>query len=367
MSPATVLYYVSGHGFGHARRSAEVIRALRTEAPDVNVYVRTSAPAEIFRGLVAGPVVSPAIDHTVVEADPLSIDWAATIDSAADLLRRRRSVVAREAEAVRELDPDLVLADVPFLAGDVAAALGRPCVAVSNFTWDWIFEPHRGAHPDGSSVLRGVRSAYTSISALLQLPFGHETDLFPQVVPVPLVARRGTRDPGELLEMLGIGRRDDRPRVLIEIRGGVADEVLSRAATAAPDFLFLTTQSTFEGPLPPGVCHVRLPDGFDYSDLLAISDIVLSKLGYGMIAECIAAGTRLLWPRRNAFREDQITEREAPLYLRMLEIPLDGFRTGDWREALDRAMDLPAPPKRIPLDGAAACAKFIADRLLAVR
>jgi predicted glycosyltransferase len=52
--PASLLYYVSGHGYGHARRSAEVVRALRSIAPDVNVYVRTSAPAEPFQGLRLG-------------------------------------------------------------------------------------------------------------------------------------------------------------------------------------------------------------------------------------------------------------------------------------------------------------------------
>jgi predicted glycosyltransferase len=132
--PATLLYYVSGHGYGHARRSAEVIRALRAAAPDVNVYVRTSAPAHLFANLATGPVTAPFIDVPVVERDALSIDWRATVGAAADVLRRRRALVAREVEAVRELDPSLVVADVPFLAGDLAAALGVPCVAVSNFT-----------------------------------------------------------------------------------------------------------------------------------------------------------------------------------------------------------------------------------------
>src|SRR5205085_11808500 len=156
--PLTLLYYVSGHGFGHARRAAEVIRALRTITPDVNVYVRSSAPADIFKGLAAGPVAPSHIDAPVVERDALSLDWPATLAAAADLLRRRRPAVAREVEAVRDLGPDLVVADVPFLAGDLAAALGVRCVAVSNFTWDWIYEPHRGAHPDGAAVVRGARS-----------------------------------------------------------------------------------------------------------------------------------------------------------------------------------------------------------------
>src|SRR5688572_30105808 len=104
----SVLYYVSGHGYGHARRAAAVIRALRGAAPDVNVYVRTKAPAEMFRGMVAGPVAPSELDAPVVERGPLEIDWNATLAGAADLLRRRRGVVAREAEAAGAVAPSLV-------------------------------------------------------------------------------------------------------------------------------------------------------------------------------------------------------------------------------------------------------------------
>jgi len=363
--PHSILYYVSGHAYGHARRSAEVIRALRGRAPEVNVYVRTGAPAEMFHGLTAGPVRPAAIDVPVVERDPLSVDWPATLAGAADLLRRRRVIVAQDVEAVRELAPSMVVADVPFLAGDVAAALGVPCVAVSNFTWDWIYEPHRSAHADGTAVIRGVRSSYAQTAALLQLPFGHDTDVFPQVIPMPLVARRATRDPGDVLRHLGLDPTDRRPRVLVGMRGGVTGETLERAAKGAADYLFLRLDRGDDTPAAgaDNVRPVRLDTTLDFSDLLGASDAAISKLGYGMIADSIAAGTRLVWPPREGFREDEVTRAEAPRFLRMTELPADDFRAGRWRAALDRAMALPEPAERMPLHGADACAALIAGRL----
>ena len=358
----SILYYVSGHGYGHARRAAEVMRALSEVAPEINIYVRTAAPAGLFRGVAAGPVTPSFIDVPVVERDALAIDWHATLAGAADLLRRRRAAVAREVQAVRELAPSLVVSDVPFLAGDVAAELAVPCVAVSNFTWDWIYEPHRGAHPDGAAVVRGARSSYAQMAALLQLPFGHDTDVFPQVIPVPLVARRATREPEEVVRLLGLDEADRRPRVLVGMRGGVDEATLERAAGDACDFVFLRLD---RGEAPPAsgsenVRPVRLENGLDFSDLLAVSDVVMSKLGYGMIADCIAAGVRLVWPPREGFREDEVTRREAAKYLRMKEIGGEAFRAGNWEEALRGAMGLAAPPEMIPLDGAAACAAALA-------
>ena len=38
----TLAYYISGHGFGHASRSIELIAAIHSKRPDVDVVVLTS-------------------------------------------------------------------------------------------------------------------------------------------------------------------------------------------------------------------------------------------------------------------------------------------------------------------------------------
>ena len=40
---ASVAFYISGHGFGHASRQIELINALGTRRPDLSIVVRTSA------------------------------------------------------------------------------------------------------------------------------------------------------------------------------------------------------------------------------------------------------------------------------------------------------------------------------------
>ncbi|HZN64695.1 MAG TPA: hypothetical protein VFB66_05300, partial [Tepidisphaeraceae bacterium] len=171
----------------------------------------------------------------------------------------------------------------------------------------------------------------------------------------------------DVLSRLYISPANDSPRVLVAMRGGIPQDVLARAAADAREFLFLTPQPRqLPANHPPNV-HLARPDGdVDFSDLLSVSDVVLSKLGYGTIADAIAADTRLLWPRREGFREDDVTEVEAPRYLRMAELPLDDFRAGRWRRSLEQAMALPPPTADISTQGAAACAAFLAERLASV-
>ena len=73
--------YVSGHGFGHATRTAEVLRAVRARAADLPIVVCTSAPAFLFEGVIAPPLAVRRVECDVglVQKDALVIDEAGTV------------------------------------------------------------------------------------------------------------------------------------------------------------------------------------------------------------------------------------------------------------------------------------------------
>jgi hypothetical protein len=49
MNPSyRIVFYVSGHGFGHTSREIAVIHALLDARPDAEVVVKTSAPLRLF-------------------------------------------------------------------------------------------------------------------------------------------------------------------------------------------------------------------------------------------------------------------------------------------------------------------------------
>src|SRR5260370_37280585 len=50
-----IVAYVSGHGFGHATRVGEVLRAARARAPESAIAVATAAPEMLFREALLAP------------------------------------------------------------------------------------------------------------------------------------------------------------------------------------------------------------------------------------------------------------------------------------------------------------------------
>src|SRR5688572_18989751 len=111
--PIGVIYYISGHGYGHARRSAEVMRRLLDLRGDLVIHVRTTAPPAIFARLPAGRVIhhDVKLDGGAVESDTLTIDLERTAEMAAEAIAGREMTIAQEVRFIEEQGVKLLLSD----------------------------------------------------------------------------------------------------------------------------------------------------------------------------------------------------------------------------------------------------------------
>lgn len=353
------LFYVSGHGYGHATRTSEVLRALVAAEPDWTIHVRSNVPGHLLAGIprVKYHHSTESLDPGVVEEpDALGVDVGATLDAIERYYRRRAELVAAEARFVNSLGVSLIVADFPPLAGEVAAACGLPCVGIGNFVWSWIYEPFF-ADGTGQHLLAWLRDGYRQMHCWLRLPFSHrdEDGLFQTVVEVPLIARRPRREPSDVLRLLNIDRDDRRPRIVLAMRGRIPKAARAAAANANPDWLFLHFDTDNVGSRGNEKA-VTLSADLLFTDVLNACDVAVSKFGYGIVSECIASKKRLLCPPRRWFREDEIFDREADSQLRLLRISHDDFLAGRWSELIRMLLEQPPVEPTLGINGAEACA-----------
>ena len=181
-----IVFYVSGHGFGHASRSIEVINAILAKRPEVRVGVRTSAPRWLFDLSVKGKVAYSTLecDTGVVQVDGMSLDEADSIRRAASFHSDLVTRAASETRALRELGAGLIVGDIPPLAFAVGASAGIPTVALGNFTWDWIYADYPRVRL-APSLLPAIRGAYAKASMALKLPMARGFDHFANVKTPP--------------------------------------------------------------------------------------------------------------------------------------------------------------------------------------
>ena len=354
--------YVSGHGYGHATRTAEVLRAVRERARELPITVCTSAPSFLFEGVVYPPLVVRAVECDVglIQKDALTIDEAGTAEAVRRFQFGWEALVSREARWLRESGARLVLGDIPPLAFAAASEAGVPSIALGNFSWDWVYRHLAARQPDLAAAAEHAAETYGRAGLLLRLPFAGDLSAFRRIEDVSLVARVPAVGKADARRRLGL---DSRPVVLLSF-GGVGLPGLAPEAFGWLDgYLFLLTGRAGGGGAP-NIRRVETRDlvtaGLDYPDLVAAADVVVSKPGYGIVTDCIGARTSLVYTDRGDFPEYPILVAEMPRFLPVAFASNEEVRAGRLGEALRQVMVLPFPASP-PTNGAGVAA----DRVLA--
>jgi predicted glycosyltransferase len=361
-----IVFYVSGHGFGHASRTIEVIHALLRRRPELPIVVKTSAPRPLFDRTLIGRIelVGMRCDAGVVQKDSLNVDVAASVREAKAFQHALPQLASVEAAFLKGRAARAVVGDIPPLAFAAAAAAGVRSIAIGNFTWDWIYDGYPEESP--FELAQDIRAAYQKAAAVLRLPMaGGFGGLDAVIRDIPFIARRSRHDTGTVRRAIGLPRSDKR--LVLMSFGGYGIEGLDTAALAAlKNYTVVTTDL-------PARAHDILPapgllvvperqlqgSGLRYEDLVHAADVILTKPGYGIISEAIANGTPLLYTSRGRFVEYDVLVREMPRYLRAQFIERDDLLRGNWAPALEKLLSQPPPPEKAVLNGADVAAEEI--------
>ena len=372
---AAIVFYVSGHGFGHATRSIEVINAVFAKRPETRVGVRTSAPRWLFDLTVKGKVTFGTLecDTGVVQIDSLNLDEADSIRRASafhsDLVTR----AASETRMLRELGAGLIVGDIPPLAFAVGAAAGIPSIALGNFTWDWVYSEYPRVRL-APSLLPTIRGAYAKASMALRLPMSAGFESFSNVKDIPFIAQHASRTREEVCKLLKLPA--DKPIVLASFGGyglpGLDTDSLSkfRKYTVISTSNVPASRARKEAPTSErkgsfiSINEEGMYDaGVRYEDLIGAAEAVVTKPGYGIVAECIANDAAVLYTSRGHFPEYEILVEEMPKYLRTAFISQEDLFAGKWEPHLDKLLAQAKPKKKPETNGADVAADLLLKAL----
>ncbi len=373
MNPSyRIVFYVSGHGFGHASRAIEVIRALFRARPDAHVVVKTSAPLRLFERCFPGrcELVPLQCDAGMVQGDSLNVDTTSSIRQAIDFQKRLPALARTEAAYLRESGARVTVGDIPPLAVAAAHEAGIPSVAIGNFTWDWIYEAY--GDEGALELARDIRHIYEKGTLALRLPMsGGFAGLESVTRDLPFIARASTRGQDDVRGALGLpARARGKPLVLMSFGGYDLAGLNTQALAGLKDYTIATTDASVrDHAIEPATGLLCISerrvhdDGLRYEDLVRGADVVVTKPGYGIITEAIANGAALLYTSRGHFVEYGVLVKEMPRYLRVRFIEQRDLLSGNWREGLEKLLNQPAPPEIPELNGADIAAGEILKRI----
>lgn len=334
-----IAWYISGHGYGHIVRSCVVLNAL---PPEIEVWVVGDANSDYLARQLRRPYQHrvTALDIGVIQPDGLTVDLRGTWTALSRLDERRDQQADAEAEWLGSQRIDRVFVDIPPLACVAARRAGIPAWVVSNFTWDDIYREYARFHPDFGVAAEKATADYALADGLFELPFHTEMPAFRVRRSFGLVARRSRLGREEARRRLGW---EGRRWVLISFGGlGIGKIAPARWKTPEGWGVVATEEAPGQDVWPLDAARMQA-FGLEYPDLVAAVDAVMTKPGYGIVSECLAHRTPMIFVDRGPFAEYPRLVEGIEKHLVSYHIQRDRLLRGDLIPALEHVAQATAP------------------------
>jgi UDP:flavonoid glycosyltransferase YjiC (YdhE family) len=349
---SSILYYITGHGYGHAVRSNQVIRHLQKIAPDLNIHVRTTAPEWLIQGRIIQS--RQTLDVGIVQKDSLDMDLEATLLACQALHHNLQGVIQQEMDFIIEHQIRLIVGDIPPLCFEIAARAAIPSVVIGNFTWSEIYRAYIKSYPGFISLVEEMETFYGNATLALTLPYPCGTAVFPRQQPIPWIARSSllTREQARM----AFGLPSFATIVLLSFGGLGLKRIAWRKLKELSGFFFVTT-----GKIEQEIDNVRfLPEAQrKYEDLVRAVDVVVTKPGYGIVADVISHRVPALYTDRGDFSEYPYLVQALNDCATAEFIPQDELLSGNMKSSLHRLLSKNPNWPAVPLDGARIAAEKI--------
>ena len=342
MKRPTLYCAITGHGFGHAVRTACIAHRVQQLCPDVLIIFGTKSPRWLLESYLELPFIhrSVALDVGVVQADSLQMDRTATLQTLQGIYQNPDRLIATEANYLINNRVDLVLADIPSLATAIAHRAEIPCWMSSNFGWDFIYQDWGDSFAD---ITAQVRADYAQCDLLFRLPLAEPMSAFPHRVEAGLTGGDPRWSMAELRETFAVTAAKEKT-ILLTFGGLGLQQIPYDGLAQFPDWQFLTFDQ--QAPTLPNLKVIR-DRRYRPVDLMPICGRVMSKPGFSTFSEALRQDVPLISLTRDGFAEAEILLEGLRDYGHHQVVPHQQFFAGDW----EFLQESPQPPRlTTPLD-----------------
>jgi UDP:flavonoid glycosyltransferase YjiC (YdhE family) len=390
-----VVVAISSHGFGHLAQVAPVLNQFALETiqtaqtdPSIRFTLRTKLPASQITQRVRVPfaIDDVADDFGMQMRSALETDLPASLSRYQALHADWSRHVDRAAEQLTEQAADLVFADIPYMTLAGASHAGIASVAMCSLNWADVLLQSVRACPAALSQAGVSSQAFERILQTMRDAYASATVFLQPTPSMPMVGLANARSIGVVGESPPQDCRETLNRWVQRTHLQKNNKQASRKQTAnqqIPDaWLVLVSMGGIPTKMQPANwpthCngrpviylvtaalanqhpHAVVIDGHApaYQTLIAASDLVLTKPGYGTFVEACAAGTPILCLARTDWPESDALMRWVSDSGHVQIITPEQLPAGEFGAALSLLLD-GGRSEPIEMTGAASAAKTI--------
>lgn len=294
-----IAWYISSHGFGHMTRCLSLIESILKNS-EYKVYIVCDKKQNDFARIYLSKFVDRVIYRDMVtdigfvnKKNSLEVDTVVLKEKLEVFISNLDDVVKAECEFLETVDVECVVSDISVIGCMAGKKLGLSNIFISNFSW---VEQYEHIDLDNKLICR-FREAYSYVDFFIK---------YDLCLPIDSIHTDNVYEAGFVC------RNIDRYKVMdikkeygncIFITCGKSSSLDSIKISNFKGTIFTTSGVNL-------VCNyncdvVNLPiDELDTQNYIAASDIVISKAGWGTIAECVLGHSGLVLIERSSARED---------------------------------------------------------------
>ncbi len=282
------------------------------------------------------------------------MDLSETLKACQRLHESVPQIVDQEINFINTNQIQIIVGDIPPLCFEIARRTKIPSIAITNFTWNFIYRAYLQEYPGFLPLIAEMERFYGQATLALTLPYSCQMDVFPRREAIPWITRVSSLTKDEAREKFALPRSS--VIVLLSFGGLGLDRLLWEELRMLSGYYFVATgEAMMENR------NLRIfPDAQrSYADLVRASDVIVSKPGYGIVADAIAHQTPMLYTDRGQFAE-------YPMLVKALHecaiaefIPQADLLAGKLAPYLNRLLNKPRNAPCVVVDGATVAARTI--------
>lgn len=345
---------ISGHGFGHVAQTAPILNRLHEYLPQLRITVRSSVAAAHLRSRIHAPFthLQSAGDIGMLMSSAIEVDVEKSRATYQAFHANWRELVAAEAAILKALQADMVFSNVGYLPLAGAQMAGIPNAALCSLNWADIYRHYCG----DDSITCQIRTAYVGADAFLRATPGMAMQDLPNLIPTAPIAAIGINRRDELNHHLKLSKQE---KLVLVSMGGIKSR-LSVEKWPRIDGVRYLVQASWQARHPDAIVFDSLP--MDFSDLLASSDALLCKPGYGSFVEAAGSGVPVIYVGRPDWPESPALIEWLQQNGACREVSRNALEPGEFAEILEETVSGTRPKAYLPT-GAEQVAHWIAERL----
>lgn len=295
-----VIFYLSDHGFGHAARNIPIIRELLAIDETLKIIVKTgTAQGEFIESNFLGEsrlrVIKESMDVGLV-LKPMSfeLDVLALEERLQQYIQSWEQRIEREVEFLAHQQPDLIVSDIVPWVFQSAKQANIKSVLISNFTWVEIYEEYLRVE-----LVKAYQDCYALADEVFiyELSSSKMKEQFVKYDEMSLCAREF-----DLSAVADIQSRYELPIVFVSV--GRSVDLAEKIDVSNEPYHFIVTEGIQLVGENVTYLAKETPNTHDY---LCASEFLITKAGFGTVAEALLAKKKIAVIERDCIAEDRAT------------------------------------------------------------